>query len=259
MFAQLKIGAIIPARDEELAIAEVVRGLSAVCHPCGSPVLDYIVVSDNGSRDATAELARKAGAMVVSSTQAGYGHACLAAMAVMPEVDVLLYVDGDRSIYPEQIKRLLLAIAEGADLVLGGRHLGTCETHAMTLPQRFGTRLAVHCIRLIWRAPFGDLGPLRAIRRSCYEALSMRDQKYGWTIEMQVKAFQKDFSCIEVPVDTRARLGKSKISGTVKGVLGAGYGMLSMIAKLWMRERKEHWRAKPHVSVDVATAKLFQR
>jgi glycosyltransferase involved in cell wall biosynthesis len=241
MYAQLRIGAIIPARDEALAIAEVISGLRAVRHPCGSPVLDYIVVSDNGSTDATAKLARDAGAIVVGSTQAGYGHACLAAMGAMPEVDVLLYVDGDRSVYPEQVKRLLLGIAEGADLVLGARHLGSCEANAMTLPQRFGTRLAVSCIRAIWRAPFGDLGPFRAIRRTCYEALSMRDQKYGWTIEMQVKAFQKGFRCVEVAVDTRARLGRSKISGTVSGVIGAGVGMLSMIAKLWMRGRRERW------------------
>jgi glycosyltransferase involved in cell wall biosynthesis len=245
MFANLRIGAIIPARDEALAIADVVQDLSALTHPAYGQIVDCIVVCDNGSRDDTAMLARAAGAVVVHEASAGYGRACLAAMRALPEVDVIVFVDGDCSIVCQQLERLLLAIVEGADLALGARHIGHIESGAMTLPQRFGTRLAVSLIRALWRAPFGDLGPFRAIRSNCYHALQMQDQRYGWTIEMQVKAFLQGWHCVERSVDTKRRRGRSKISGTVRGVIGAGLGMFGMIAKLWWRAQVENWKQLP--------------
>jgi glycosyltransferase involved in cell wall biosynthesis len=244
MFGNLRIGAVIPARDEALAIAQVVTDLRAL-HCNDQPMIDHIVVCDNGSKDATAALAASAGALVASEPIAGYGRACLTAIKALPDVDVILFVDGDCSIVIEQTERLLTAIAQGADLALGGRHLGAIEKDAMTFPQRYGTRCVVHAIRWLWGAPFGDLGPFRAVRTRCYDALGMRDVRYGWTIEMQVKAFQQGWACVEVPVDTTARLGKSKISGTVRGVFGAAIGMLSMVAGLWWRARIENWKQLP--------------
>jgi glycosyltransferase involved in cell wall biosynthesis len=245
MFANLRIGAVIPARDEALAIAHVVSDLRALRNDQGSAIIDHIVVCDNGSKDATAALAVSAGAAVVTEAKAGYGRACLAAIRVLPEVDVILFVDGDCSIVIAQTERLLTAIAQGADLALGGRHLGHIEKNAMTFPQRYGTRCVVHAIRWLWSAPFGDLGPFRAVRKRCYDELNMQDERYGWTIEMQVKAFQQGWHCVEVPVDTTARLGKSKISGTVRGVIGAAFGMLRMVAGLWWRARAENWKQLP--------------
>jgi glycosyltransferase involved in cell wall biosynthesis len=245
MFGNLRIGAVIPARDEALAITQVVTDLRKLQSADGIAVIDHIVVCDNGSKDNTAALAVSAGAVVVSEAEAGYGRACLAAIRALPEVDVILFVDGDCSIVIEQTSRLLNAIAQGADLALGGRHLGHIETNAMSFPQRYGTRFVVQAIRWLWRAPFGDLGPFRAVRRRCYDTLNMQDPRYGWTIEMQVKAFQQGYSCIEVPVDTTTRLGKSKISGTVRGVIGAAMGMFRMIAGLWWRARVENWKQQP--------------
>jgi glycosyltransferase involved in cell wall biosynthesis len=241
MFQGLRVGVIIPARDEAPAITQVVAGLIALHDVAGLSVIDTIVVCDNGSTDGTSALASRAGAQVVSEPLPGYGRACLRAMDVLqqqsPPVDVLLFVDGDRSVLPEQCLRLLTAIAQGADLALGARNLGRAEPGALTPPQIFGNAFAVFLVRLIWRARFSDLGPFRAIRMDAYRRLNMLDLSFGWTIEMQIKALQHGLRWIEVPVDTRVRLGKSKISGTVKGVIGAGIGILGMVVRLWWRER----------------------
>jgi glycosyltransferase involved in cell wall biosynthesis len=237
MWGNLRIAAVIPARDEAPAIAEVVSALKRTCNPQGTPVFEVIVVCDNGSRDGTGALAKRAGATVVEQATPGYGLACLSAIAVLPDVDVIVFVDGDRSIYAEQCRVLLEPIAAGYDLVLGARTLGNIEQGALTLPQVFGNALAVTLIRWIWGVRFRDLGPFRAIRLEAYHRLKMRDRSYGWTVEMQVKAVQANLGCKEVAVDTRVRLGVSKISGTVRGVIGAGIGILGMIWRLWRRER----------------------
>jgi hypothetical protein len=166
----------------------------------------------------------------------------LTAIAAIAALDVLVFVDGDRSVVPQQLFRLLDAIADGADLALGDRRLGALEPGAMTLPQRFGTRLATILMHGIWGVRFGDLGPFRAIRMRAYDVLDMRDLRFGWTIEMQIKAHLMGLHCVELPVDTRVRLGYSKISGTVAGVWGAGTGILGMIVKLWWRAHQEGWR-----------------
>jgi glycosyltransferase involved in cell wall biosynthesis len=238
VYKGLRIGVVLPARDEALAIPEVISTLVALRNSADQVLLDAVVVCDNGSRDNTAELARAAGAVVISEAQAGYGRACLKAISALPKVDVLLFVDADRSVVPEQCLRLLEEIAAGRDLVLGARTLGRCEAGALTPPQIFGNALAVFLIRLLWGARFADLGPFRAIRYEAYQRLQMQDQSYGWTVEMQVKAMQMGLSWTEVPVDTRCRLGRSKISGTVRGVIGAGMGILGMVARLWLSERR---------------------
>ncbi len=242
MFQGLRVGVIIPARDEAPAIAEVIAGLVELRDAAGLALIDTIVVCDNGSTDGTGALAQTAGAQVVLECQPGYGRACLRAIETLAQqstpVDILLFVDGDRSVLPQQCVRLLTAIAQGADLALGARNLGRAEPGALTPPQIFGNALAVFLVRVIWRARFADLGPFRAIRMDAYRRLNMRDLSFGWTIEMQIKALQQGLAWIEVPVDTRVRLGRSKISGTIKGVIGAGVGILGMVARLWWRERQ---------------------
>jgi glycosyltransferase involved in cell wall biosynthesis len=237
MYNGLRIGVVIPARDEAPAIAQVLDGLTALKAADGSAVLDHICVCDNGSRDGTGQIAAQHGALVVSEARPGYGRACLSAIGGLPPVDVLLFVDGDCSVVPEQCLTLLEQIAQGFDLALGARSLGHAQAGALTTPQVFGNALAVSLIRLIWGVHFSDLGPCRAIRVPAYLALDMQDQTFGWTVEMQIKAVQRGLRCIEVPIDTRARLGQSKISGTVRGVIGAGTGILGMIWRLWQRER----------------------
>ncbi len=248
MYRGLTIVAMIPARDEALAISEVVRGLGDIQDLEGHPVFDRVVVCDNGSSDNTAILAEQAGAVVVHEPQAGYGRACLRAIEHAGDCDVLVFVDGDRSLYPEQSLRLLDRIACGEDMVIGSRTLGTIEPQALTLPQRFGNALAVFLIAVLWGYRYSDLGPFRAIRMDAYRALHMQDETYGWTVEMQVKALRQGMRVGECAVDSRARLGHSKISGTVRGVFGAGIGILGMIWRLWRRDYRERRRV-PAVAV----------
>jgi glycosyltransferase involved in cell wall biosynthesis len=238
MDAPLSVGAVLPARDEAPAIAGVVAGLARCRDAAGRPLFAAIAVCDNGSSDDTGALAQAAGAIVVREDQAGYGIACQRAVEALGDVDVLVFVDADGSVVESQARALVEAIVAGADLVIGSRTLGRAEAGALTLPQRFGNRLAVALIRALWGARYSDLGPFRAIRMDAYRRLAMRDVAFGWTVEMQVKAAQRRLRVREVPVDSRVRLGRSKISGTVRGVIGAGLGILGMVAKCWWEERR---------------------
>ena len=236
MYRDLTVGAVIPARNEQDNIAPVVTALLNLHTIEGHRVVDDVVVCDNGSTDATAPQARLAGARVVDEPIAGYGPACLAAIAALRAVDVVLFVDGDQSVDVGQSVTLLDAIADGADLAIGSRTLGRTERGALSAPQRIGNHVASRMIRLLWGIPVTDLGPFRAIRTDALQRLDMRATAYGWTVEMQVKAIQSRMRMVEMPVDTRRRrFGKSKVGGTVRGVVGAGVGILSTIAWLWMR------------------------
>lgn len=229
------ISAIIPARNEAKSIERVVSQLIALQSSSGSPLLHEVIVADNGSTDATADLAIKAGAKVVDVMQIGYGHACWQA-AQNSCSEILLFVDGDGAADSAQAPLLLNAIAKGADLVIGVRQ--DIEPHAMTFSQTFGNGLACLLVRIIWGVPVSDLGPYRAIRREAFEQLQMQDRHYGWTIEMQIRAYVLGLRVKEVPVRWLARTsGYSKISGNFSGVVGAAYGILGMIAKLWWQER----------------------
>ncbi|MEZ5528416.1 MAG: glycosyltransferase family 2 protein [Porticoccaceae bacterium] len=234
-----RIAAVIPARDEELAIGSVVAGLRNLRSDNGEALIDSIVVCDNGSRDQTADMALRAGAKVVHQPVAGYGLACLTAIGQLHDEDILLFVDGDNAFRAEQALPLIAAINCGADLAIGSRVLGKMEPGALTFPQRFGNRLASLLIRIIWGAQVTDLGPFRAIRWESYRRLHMADRGFGWTVEMQVKAIQQGIKLVEVPVDTYRRIGRSKISGTLKGTVGAAHGILSMIARLWWQDRRQ--------------------
>ena len=231
------ICAIVPALDEAEAIVSVVAGLSALRDAAGMPLLDRVIVVDNGSIDGTGALARTAGALVVPEPRRGYGYACMTGIAAAGDAEILLFVDGDNSIDVAEASALLSALRLGADLVIGVRV--RVEPGAMTLPQRLGNGFACHLARLIWGVPMSDLGPFRAMRKDAFHRLDMKDMTYGWTIEMQLKAFQLGLRVTEVPVSLRRRLGRSKVSGTLRGVIGAGFGILSMIAKLWWWERQQ--------------------
>jgi glycosyltransferase involved in cell wall biosynthesis len=195
-------------------------------------------VANNNSTDRTAEVALAAGAKVVFEPQKGYGKACLTAMdwikqqGVQP--DILVFLDGDYSDYPQELEELIAPIAAGkADLVLGSRAMGEREAGSMTIPQVFGNALATTLMRWMYGAKFSDLGPFRAIQWGKLIALGMVDQNFGWTIEMQIKAHQAGLNYLEIPVRYRKRIGVSKVSGTVKGVIGAGYKIIFTIFKYW--------------------------
>lgn len=224
MRAGRRISVIIPAQDEERAIGKVIADIPSW--------VDDIVVADNGSTDHTAKIAREAGAQVVSEPQAGYGAACLKGIATLPEADVVVFIDGDYSDYPQDMDALIAPILDGStELVIGSRIAGHAEAGALTPQQRFGNWLATSLIRLIWRVDFTDLGPFRAITRDALDRLQMADRDYGWTVEMQVKAARVGIASTEVPVRYRRRIGASKISGTLLGTILAGTKILSVIVR----------------------------
>ena len=251
MYRGLRIGAVVPARDEERNIGPVVRDLLAVRDETGERIIDDFVVCDNGSRDQTALRALEAGARVVRQDRPGYGIACLTALASLAPVDVVLFSDGDQSFVADQAERLLAAIAEGADLAVGSRVNGSAEPGALSLPQVAGNRVAALLIRLRWGQRISDLGPYRAIRAAPLRQIAMEDQAYGWTVEMQIKAIQHGLKVVEVPVDTRKRRsGRSKVGGTIRGVVGASAGILQKIARLSAQQNFQVLRTGRRKEVD---------
>ena len=220
------IDVMIPAYNEEASIGKVIAEIP--------DLVREIIVVDNGSSDNTAIAARDAGATVLLEPRRGYGNACLKAIAhctnkaIAP--DVVVFLDGDYSDYPEQLPDLVGPITKGGmDLVIGSRSLGNREEGSMTVQQLFGNWLATKLLKLFYNTTFTDLGPFRAIRFSSLVALGMQDRNYGWTVEMQVKAARQKLKCVEVPVRYRKRVGVSKVSGTVRGTIMAGYKILYTI------------------------------
>lgn len=213
---------IIPALNEEAAIGIVVSSVR--------DQVDRVIVVDNGSTDRTAERASAAGADTIFVATPGYGRACLAGVAAAEQADLLIFMDGDGADDPSDLADLIEPIKSGrADLVIGSRALGESERGALTPVQRFGNGLATFLMRAFWGGTFTDLGPFRAIRRSAYLSLNMQAPTYGWTVEMQARALKQRLRCVEVPVTYRRRIGVSKISGTVKGVILAGTYILGKI------------------------------
>ena len=233
MYAGLRVGAVIPARNEVGNIAAVVTELAELHKTGEGRIVDEIVVCDNGSTDGTGERARKAGAHIVQQPTRGYGIACLTALAGLGPVDVVLFVDGDRSCQVDQATGLLDAITGGADMAVGSRTLGTMERGALSPAQIAGNRVASILIRILWGRRVTDLGPFRAIRATALQRLEMCDTAYGWTVEMQVKAIRENLRVVETPVDClRRHSGHSKVGGTARGIIGASIGILGTIFRL---------------------------
>jgi len=238
MYHNKNVAVVIPAYNEEESIALVVDDIRQLKNKNGQPLVDDIVVCNNASTDNTAIEAHKAGARLTFESQLGYGRACLSAIDALNQPDIVVFVDADRSVNVHELPQLLDPLLKSADLVIGSRTMGQSMRGALTLPQKFGNWLASLTIRLIWHTPITDLGPFRAI---CYRSLGqlqMQDQTFGWTVEMQVKAIQLGLVVAEVPVSSLQRIGQSKISGTVKGVIGAALGIFGMIFKLRRQEKR---------------------
>jgi glycosyltransferase involved in cell wall biosynthesis len=215
---------IIPAVDEERAIGLVLAELP--------PLVAEVIVVDNGSRDRTADVARAAGATVVHEPRRGYGRACLAGIAAAGDADVIAFLDGDHSDYPEQLERVLAPIASGAaDLVIGSRTLGHSAAGAHPWHAVLGTRLCVALMNALIGTRATDLGPFRAIGGAALRRLEMRDRDFGWTVEMQIKAARRGLRVVEVPVDYRPRIGRSKVSGSVSGSARAALKILGLILR----------------------------
>jgi glycosyltransferase involved in cell wall biosynthesis len=224
---------IIPALNEVEAIAEVVRAVPA-------RIVSRVIVVDGGSTDGTAAAALDAGADVVIQRRRGYGSACRAGVEAAPDADVFVFLDGDGSFDPAQIDPLVAPIlADEADLVLGSRELGGISRGSMPPQQRWGNRLVATLLHLLYGLRVTDVGPFRAIRRTTLDMLDMCEPTYGWPTEMIVKAARRQARIVEIPTTYRARVGgKSKVSGTLRGTVFAGYQMLALTLR-YARERPQ--------------------
>lgn len=218
---------VIPAFNEEASIALVIKDIP-------SDIVSHIIVANNNSSDNTRSNAEKAGAIVLDENRKGYGWACLRGIEKAKELgaDIIVFLDGDYSDHPEQLSEVINPILhEGIDMVIGSRATGNKEKGSLTPQQVFGNWLATKLMRIFYGVKYTDLGPFRAIKTTALDKLNMQDKTYGWTIEMQIRAAQHNLKTTEVPVDYRKRIGKSKVSGTVKGTIMAGYKIIFAILK----------------------------
>jgi glycosyltransferase involved in cell wall biosynthesis len=228
------VSVVIPALNEEEPISDVVRE----CRATGLP--REVIVADNGSTDRTAERAREAGARVVSQPHRGYGRACAAGVdAVSPECDVVVFLDGDGSDCAAVMERLIEPIAAGThDFVIGSRTRGEREPGSMNFQQVFAGRAAGALLRLLYGVSYTDMCPFRGIRRDALARLGMKEESYGWNLEMQMRAARSGLRTLEVPVNHRCRTGgESKVSGTLRGTFVAGARILATLLRV-AAERK---------------------
>jgi glycosyltransferase involved in cell wall biosynthesis len=221
------VDVVIPALNEERAIGRVLDEVP-------KDRVRTIVVCDNGSTDHTREVAEEHGAVVVREEERGYGAACLRALAHLRHdpPDIVVFLDADYSDHPDELPSLVEPIAAGrADMVIGSRALGRAERGSLTIQQRVGNRIAATVLTRLYGANATDLGPFRAIRWRSLERLRMRDRNYGWTVEMQIKAARLGLRVEEVPVSYRVRIGDSKVSGTLRGTIGASRKIIWTLAR----------------------------
>ena len=229
----MSISVIIPALNEEETIAAVVRAVPR-------EVASEIIVVDNGSDDRTAERAREAGARVVAEPRRGYGRACATGVrALGPACEVVVFLDGDGSDCPELMERLVQPISDGRyDFVIGSRTRGEREPGSLNFQQVFAGRLAGLLVRLRYGVRYTDMCPFRAIRHEALAGLGMREETYGWNLEMQMCAARAGLRVLEVPVNHRRRTGGvSKVSGTLRGTLLAGTRILATFARVAMERQ----------------------
>jgi glycosyltransferase involved in cell wall biosynthesis len=224
------IKVIIPAYNEEASIPLVIKDIPSI--------VDEIIVVSNNSTDNTEANAKQAGATVLIEKQKGYGYACLKGMEYIAgfkkelQPDIIVFLDGDYSDYPEELTKIVQPILEDdVDFVVGARVKEFREDGSMTGPQIFGNWLATKLMRLFFRSTYTDLGPFRAIKYQKLLDLKMEDKTYGWTVEMQLKALKQKLSYREIPVKYKNRIGVSKVSGTIKGAIFAGVKILGWIFK----------------------------
>lgn len=224
----VRIAVVIPALNEEQALPKVLAEIPG-------ELVERVVVVDNGSTDQTMAVARAGGAEPISEPRRGYGSACLAGLEHLRRSgapEIVVFLDADYSDHPAEMQDLISPIVmDEADLVIGSRVLGNAAPGALLPQARYGNLLATTLIRWRWGVEFSDLGPFRAIRWSALESLRMREINYGWTVEMQVKAARQGLRCEEIPVSYRKRVGRSKITGTVRGTVGAGTRILWLIGR----------------------------
>ena len=229
--SSLRVTVVIPTHNEASAITRVLADLP-------HDLVTEIIVVDSNSTDGTPDVAAKAGARVIREPRRGYGRACLTGIASAENPDVLVFLDGDYSDRPSELPMLLAPILEGrADITLGSRLSSQSNAGALPWHQSFGNRLAAGLIRVLYGVHITDLGPFRAGRAAVLRALQLEEPTYGWAVEMILKGALNGFCIVEVPVSYYPRIGKSKISGTVKGTLGAGWFILSRIVGYYFRRR----------------------
>ena len=227
----MRISVIIPTHNEAQAIERVLADLP-------SDLATEVIVVDSNSSDGTPEIASRMGARLVQEPRRGYGRACLTGLATANSPDVVVFLDGDYSDRPSELPILLAPIIEGrADITLGSRLHKQRSAGAMPWHQVFGNRLAASLIRLFYGLDINDLGPFRAGRADVLRALALEEITYGWAVEMVLKGALAGFRVVEVPVSYYPRIGKSKISGTLKGTVGAAWFILSLIVRYYFRRR----------------------
>jgi glycosyltransferase involved in cell wall biosynthesis len=232
VIGHVRVSVIIPTHNEAQAIELVLADLP-------SDLMTEVIVVDSNSNDGTAEIAARLGARVIKEPRRGYGRACLTGLAEAKSPDVVVFLDGDYSDRPSELPILLAPIVEGrADITLGSRLKQRRTAGALPWHQVFGNRLAATLIRLLYGLEITDLGPFRAGRADVLRALALEEPTYGWAVEMILKGALAGFRIVEVPVSYHPRIGKSKISGTLKGTIGAGWFILSLIVRYYFRRRR---------------------
>jgi glycosyltransferase involved in cell wall biosynthesis len=228
----MRISVIIPTCNEAASIGRVLADLPA-------NLVTEVIVVDSNSADGTPEIAARMGARVVSEQRRGYGRACLTGLACTTAPDVVVFLDGDYSDRPVELPLLLAPIADGrADITLGSRLAGPRTPSALPWHAAFGNHLAASLISLLFQQRITDLGPFRAVRAEVLRALALEETTYGWAVEMILKGALRGFRIVEVPVSYHPRIGKSKISGTVSGTLGAAWFIFSRIVRYYFRHRR---------------------
>jgi glycosyltransferase involved in cell wall biosynthesis len=229
---RVRVSVIIPTHNEAQSIERVIADLP-------SDLTTEVIVVDSNSNDGTPEIAASMGARVVQEPRRGYGRACLTGLATADSPDVVVFLDGDYSDRPSELPILLAPIMEGrADIALGSRLHGQHSVGALPWHQAFGNRLAARLIRLLYGLEISDLGPFRAGRAEVLGALALEQTTYGWAVEMILKGALAGYRVVEVPVSYYPRIGKSKISGTLKGTIGASWFILSLIVRYYFRHRR---------------------